>query len=238
MEYIGIIPARYDSTRFPGKPLADINGKPMIQRVYEQCKKNNILSEVYVATDDTRIEQAVLGFNGKVIMTSDSCKTGTERCYDAVKRSSLNAEVIVNIQGDEPGISPLQIDRVCSLFNNSWVNIGTLAKEITKHSDITDPNKVKVTFNDKNEALNFSREKIINDSYNHYYKHIGIYAYRVSTLKNIVTLKESKREKLERLEQLRWIDNSYDIYVSITDEENIGIDTPEDLKRFLKDNNN
>jgi len=238
MKFTGIIPARYDSTRFPGKPLADINGKPMIQRVYEQCKKNDTLSEVYVATDDARIEQAVLGFNGKVIMTSDSCKTGTERCYDAVKRSNLKADIIVNIQGDEPGISPLQIDRVCSLFNNNMVDIGTLVKEITNPSEINDSNKVKVIFNDKNKALNFSRKVITNKSLNIYYKHIGIYAYRLNTLKEIVSLKESKRERSERLEQLRWLENHYDIYISVTNEENLGIDTPDDLIRFIKERNN
>ena len=238
MKAIGIIPARYASSRFPGKPLADILGKSMIQRVYEQCKKNDKLSEVFVATDDARIEQAVLGFNGKVIMTSDSCKTGTERCYDAVKRSNLKADIIVNIQGDEPGISPLQIDHICSLFNNNMVDIGTLVKEITNPSEINDSNKVKVIFNDKNKALNFSRKVITNKSLNIYYKHIGIYAYRLNTLKEIVSLKESKRERSERLEQLRWLENHYDIYISVTNEENLGIDTPDDLIRFIKERNN
>ena len=139
---------------------------------------------------------------------------------------------------DEPGISPLQIDRVCSLFNNNLVNIGTLAKEITNHSDINDPNKVKVIFNDKHKALNFSRTTILNKSSRIYYKHIGNYAYRLNTLKEIVCLRQSKREKYERLEQLRWLENGYNIYLSITDEENLGIDTPDDLKRFIKENNN
>ena len=237
MRFIGIIPARYNSTRFPGKPLVDIKGKPMIQRVYEQCKKCSRLSDVYIATDDKRIQDAVNEFGGNVIITSEACKTGTERCFEAINNSNIDAEVIINIQGDEPGISPDQIDRLCSLFDNSKVKIGTLAKKITHQIDVNDPNKVKVTFNKNYKALNFSREKIINESSEHYYKHIGIYAYRVSTLKKIVALNESKREKIERLEQLRWLDNAFDIYISITDEENIGIDTPDDLKRFLKDFN-
>ena len=242
MKFLGIIPARYASTRFPGKPLADINGKPMIQKVYEQALK--ALDHVYVATDDKRIEEAVKSFGGKIIMTSPNHQSGTDRIAEAANIISQNLkldfDVVINIQGDEPFIQPEQINSLKSCFNNPATEIATLIKAITNTAEIFDPNKVKVVTAKDNRALYFSRSPIPfvrgEDQYkwlsqNTFYKHIGMYAYRFDALMKVTKLEQSKLELSESLEQLRWLENGYWIQTEITEHESIGIDTPEDLLR-------
>ena len=207
MKFIGIIPARYASTRFPGKPLADLAGKPMIQRVYEQVQ--NVLDSVCVATDDNRIEAAVQAFGGNVIMTSDQHKSGTDRCYEAYCKIGDGYDVVVNIQGDEPFIQPEQIEILKACFIDDSIQIATLVKPFRPDDDF--------------ETTLF----------NAYYKHIGLYAYRADTLKEITHLPQSPLELAESLEQLRWLENGYKIKVGITQQETIGIDTPEDMEKAL-----
>lgn len=245
MKSLGIIPARYASSRFPGKPLVEINGKPMIQRVYEQAKKASAINEVIVATDDERILKLVEGFGGNVILTSEHHKSGTDRCNEVVeklKRENKDFEVVVNIQGDEPYINPEQINQVVSCFVDPKVNIATLAKRITSTEELFNNNINKVIFDKSNNAIYFSRfaipfqqnvptekwlEKI------NYFKHVGIYSYRSVILSEITALKRSKLEISESLEQLRWLENGYKIRVMQTDFESIAVDTPEDLSKFL-----
>ena len=216
MKIIGIIPSRYASSRFPGKPLADILGKSMIQRVYEQCKKASSLSKVIVATDDERIYNHVLSFGGKVIMTSNSHPSGTDRCNEVIQSLKEKYDVAINIQGDEPYINPEQIDQVASLFSSENVTIATLAKKIEDESIITDINSPKAIFDTNGIALNFSR-KITNPTQEKsYFKHIGIYGYLTKTLVEICKLPPSDNEIKERLEQLIWLDNKYLIKVGIT----------------------
>lgn len=243
MKILGIIPARYSSTRFPGKPLADIGGKPMIQRVYEQAKKAKSLNDVIVATDDERIENAVKKFKGKVVMTSSEHKSGTDRCYEAFKKTKINFDVVINIQGDEPFIHPEQIDKVALCFNSEDVQIATLACEIKKSEELINPNIPKVIVDKKKFAVYFSRtpiphqrEKNYSDWLAHhvYYKHIGIYAYRSEVLKKITTLKQSSLELAEMLEQLRWIENGYKIKVGFTTHESVSVDVPDDLKKLQR----
>lgn len=241
MKFVGIIPARYASTRFPGKPLAMLGGKPVIQRVYEQVA--GCFDELYVATDDDRIASAVKAFGGNVVMTSEDCKNGTERCLDAYKRLGIECDVIVNIQGDEPFIQPKQVNALMACFDTGDTDIATLVKPF----DVADglerlecPNSPKVVFNEKGYALYFSRsvvpylrgvekEKWLE---NHtFYKHLGVYAYRADILEVLTTLPQSPMEKAESLEQLRWLENGYKIKVGITDIETVGIDTLEDLER-------
>jgi len=241
---LGLIPARYGSTRFPGKPLADIGGKPMIQRVYEQASK--VLSNVYVATDDERIEKAVKQFGGKVIMTSASHQSGTDRCTEALnkveKAENKSFDVVINIQGDEPFIEPDLLETLAGCFLSSMTEIATLVKPLTRNEDLFDSNKPKVIFNPKYEAIYFSRSPIPYlrqfpqqewASHYKYYLHIGLYGYRSDILREITNLKPSSLELAESLEQLRWIENSYTISVRITDHESIAIDTPEDLERII-----
>lgn len=244
MKFIGIIPARYASTRFPGKPLADMAGKPMIQRVYEQVQ--NVLDAVCVATDDIRIEAAVKAFGGNVVMTSDQHRSGTDRCYEAYCKVGRNYDIVVNIQGDEPFIHPEQIETLKTCFTDSSIGIATLVKPFRPDDDfertLFNANSPKVVLNKNNEAMYFSRSII---PYmrgkqhtewlpNHtYYKHIGLYAYRAETLKDITQLPQSSLELAESLEQLRWLENGYKIKVGITTLETIGIDTPEDMKKAL-----
>ncbi len=243
MRVVGIIPARYASKRFPGKPLVDIAGRSMIQRVYEQSKKS--IEHVFVATDDKRIQKAVLEFGGEVIMTSKKHNSGTDRISEAIDIINENRndpfDVIVNIQGDEPFIYPEQIDSVIKCFKKKRTQIATLAKHIINTEDIFNENKPKVIINNKKEAINFSRSPIPfyrgkkqNDwvTSHKYYKHIGLYAYRLDILKEITKLPESSLELAESLEQLRWIENGYKIIVEETEFESIGIDTPKDLKRI------
>lgn len=244
MKFIGIIPARYASTRFPGKPLADMNGKPMIQRVYEQVQ--GVLDQVCVATDDYRIEAAVQAFGGNVVMTSAQHRSGTDRCYEAYCKIGEGYDVVVNIQGDEPFIQASQIETLKSCFISEDVQIATLVKPFRPDDDfettLFNANTPKVVLNQKKEALYFSRSIIPymrGKQYtewlpNHtYYKHIGLYAYRAKTLKEITQLPQSPLELVESLEQLRWLENGYKIQVGITQIETIGIDTPDDMKRAL-----
>lgn len=241
MKIIGIIPARYASTRFPGKPLIDIGGKSMIQRVYEQAKKAHYLTDVVVATDDERIEKEVRNFGGKAVMTSITHQSGTDRCFEALG-SFASADIVINIQGDEPFIQPQQIDEIAACIeNNNGVEIATLIKKITAKEDLFNPNIPKVIFNKNKEALTFSRQtlpyirgKETAEWLNHhvFYKHIGIYAYRADVLADIVKLKPSSLELAEGLEQLRWIENGYKIKIEVTGFESVAIDAPEDLKKL------
>lgn len=243
MKYMAIIPSRYASTRFPGKPLADICGKPMIQRVYEQAAK--AIAEVWVATDDKRIFDAVQTFGGKVVMTSPYHRSGTDRCFEAYEKIGRDVDVIINIQGDEPFIQPDQIELLKNCFNSSSVQLATLAKPFRTEEGIEvlfDPVSPKVVLNKDSEAIYFSRSVIpyVRDvdqsqwmDHHVFYKHIGIYGYRPDVLKEIVHLPQSVLEKAESLEQLRWIENGYRIRVGITKTETIGIDTPQDMEQAL-----
>jgi len=242
MKILGIIPARYASTRFPGKPLVDIAGKSMIQRVYEQAKKASSLDEVVVATDDERILLHVNDFGGRAILTSDQHQSGTDRCAEVADKIP-GFDVIINIQGDEPFIDPRQIKLLCTCFAEPETVLATLVKKITTKEELQNPNIPKVILNRRSEAIYFSRAPIPylrgkeSSSWQDehvYYKHIGIYGYRIETLKIISRLPVSLLEKAESLEQLRWIENGYRIRVSLTDMETISIDTPEDMERLLK----
>lgn len=232
MKIVGIIPSRYKSSRFPGKPLANILGKSMIQRVYEQCKKCSKLSDVIVATDDKRIYNDVIEFGGKVIMTSEKHKSGTDRCNEVAQKLYPNYDLAVNIQGDEPFINPKQISELISLFNDPQIKIGTLAERITNLDLLNDKNCPKAIFDKDGIALKFCRE--ISSSYKRhsYFKHIGIYAYKIKSLNTICNLLQSESEKKERLEQLRWLDNGYEIKVGVTTFESISVDTPEDILKI------
>lgn len=234
---IGVIPARYASTRFPGKPLIDINGKSMIQRVYEQCLQAKGLSEVIIATDDERIVNHVKGFGGLVMLTSPEHQSGTDRCAEILATYPDTVDAVINIQGDEPFINPSQIDLLTDVFNESNAQIATLIKKLTSEEDIKNPNVVKVIFNTQQEAIYFSRNPIPyrrNPEANiTYYKHIGIYGYSAQTLNVITKLPVSALEKAENLEQLRWIENGYKITLKETTIETIAIDTPDDLARVL-----
>ena len=237
MGFIGIIPARYASTRFPGKPLALIHGKPMIQVVYEHVLEAG-LDQVAVATDDERIAECVRGFGGQVVMTSPDHPSGTDRCGEAARQLQLRDEdVIVNIQGDEPGISAKEISLLTSLFTRPEVHIATLVRPFTDPEEAENPNKVKVVIAQDRKALYFSRYPIPyrRDTASEaptYHQHLGIYAYRHKTLQNLIKLTPSMLEQTEKLEQLRWLENGYNIYTAACDYSGIGIDTPEDLQRF------
>jgi len=245
MKVLGIIPARYASSRFPGKPLVDINGKPMIQRVYEQSLKSGVLSELVVATDDSRIMETVMDFKGVAILTSELHQSGTDRCNEVVgklKQKNKVFDVIVNIQGDEPYINPKQIEQLVGCFSDSEVCIATLVKKLSRQDDLFNKNINKVIFDNSGNAIYFSRhpipfqQNIPNEKWFEsftYYKHIGIYAYRPRTLGEITKLERSKLEVAESLEQLRWLENGYKIQVKETDFESVAIDTPEDLSKFL-----
>ena len=229
MQIVGVIPSRYDSNRFPGKPLVDILGKSMIQRVYKQCKKCALLNDVIVATDDKRIYNHVLKFGGKPMMTSKTHNSGTDRCNEVVRNLNKNYDLIVNIQGDEPYINPKQIESIINLFDNDATQIGTLAKKITDLDIIKNKNCPKAIFDKDGVALNFCRTITDFSSEYTYYKHIGIYAYKTKVLNEICKLSQSKNEKNESLEQLRWLDNGCEIKVGITTFESMSVDTPEDI---------
>ena len=241
MKFLGIIPARYASTRFPAKPLAMLGGKTVIQRVYEQVA--GILDDAYVATDDERIENTVKAFGGKVVMTSVRHKSGTDRCYEAYTRIGGNYDVIVNIQGDEPFIQAPQLQAIKACFDTPSTQIATLVKPFTADNDfeaLENVNSPKVVLDRNMKALYFSRSIIPYQRNadkkdwlkNHvYYKHIGLYAYRAEVLKEITSLPQSSLELAESLEQLRWLENGYSIKAGITEVETIGIDTPQDLER-------
>jgi len=232
---IGIIPARYASTRFPGKPLALIHNKPMIQHVYERCKEAD-LDDVLVATDDERIQKAVENFGGKVLMTNPHHASGTDRCAEAARMLYLNDEdVIINIQGDEPFIRKEEINLLIHLIENQKNQIATLVKPITTEEEMNNPNKVKVVFSKTNRALYFSRSPIphLSQISNlNSYKHLGVYAYRNNILQKITQLPVSKLEEIEKLEQLRWLENDCTIHVAICYYESIAVDTPEDINRL------
>ena len=228
---VGIIPSRYASTRFPGKPLVDIAGKSMIQRVYEQASKASSLSDVIVATDDQRIFNHVQSFGGKVVLTSDKHQSGTDRCAEVISKLE-GVDVVINIQGDEPFIEPEQIDQLAACFDNPKTKIATLTKKLETEIDLLNNTVVKVNKSSAGQALNFSRKGF--SSLETSYKHIGIYAYRVDTLKIISKLPQSQRELDEKLEQLRWLDNGFEIQLAETEHESNSVDTPEDLEALLR----
>lgn len=244
MKFIAIIPARYASTRFPAKPLAMLDGKMVIQRVYEQVTK--VLPEAWVATDDERIFNAVEGFGGKAVMTKTSHKSGTDRIEEAAEKIATDADVIINIQGDEPFIQPSQIETICRQFDNPATQIATLGKPFASMQEVLNPNSPKIVMDVNGFAMYFSRSVIpfVRGKQEQewiksfpFVKHLGIYAYRRQVLKEITQLPQSPLEIAESLEQLRWLQNGYRIRVGITDVETVGIDTPDDLKRaeeFLK----
>ena len=241
MKYIAVIPARYASTRFPGKPLAMLGGKTVIQRVYEQVTK--VIPNAYVATDDERIYHAVEGFGGNAIMTRNDHKSGTDRIEEAVENIGSDADIVVNIQGDEPFIHPSQIETVCRQFDNPVTQIATLGKPFTDMKSVDNPNSPKIVTDCNGFALYFSRSVIPfvrgmehRQWLAHYpfLKHLGIYAYRRDVLKEITQLPQSPLELAESLEQLRWLQYGYRIRVGITDIETLGIDTPTDLEQAEK----
>jgi len=241
MKILGIIPSRYASTRFPGKPLAMIAGKRMIQRVYEQASKSAMLTKVIVATDDLRIFEYVESFNGNVVMTSENHLNGTSRCWEALEQNGENYDTIVNIQGDEPFIDPEQIDQVGKLFERSDIEIGTLVKRIQSKEELFNPNVVKAVFDRQKKAMYFSRQPIpflrgvLQEEWiekHDFFKHIGIYGYRFDVLEKIIKLAPGELEKAENLEQLRWLENGFKINVQITNKEAVSIDTPEDLLKL------
>ena len=238
MRFTAIIPARYASTRFPGKPLAMLGGKTVIQRVYEQV--SSVLSEVYVATDDQRIYDTVEQFGGRAVMTRVDHKSGTDRIQEAVEKTGTTADVIINVQGDEPFIQPSQIQTLMQLFDAPETQIGTLGKLFESLEAVENPNSPKIVVDERGFALYFSRSVIPfirgidhNDWFGQYpfLKHLGIYAYRREVLSEVTQLPQSSLEKAESLEQLRWLQNGYRIRVGLTDVETVGIDTPEDLQR-------
>lgn len=242
MSILGIIPARYASTRFPAKPLADLDGKSMIRRVYEQAKKSTSLTKVIVATDHEEIYNHVVDFGGEVCMTSAHHASGTDRCYEVLSKESSSFDYIINIQGDEPFIDPRQIDLLASLLDGD-TELATLVKRIDSVEQLFNPNLVKAVVNKNSEALYFSRspipyfrnmEQVEWVTHHAYYKHIGMYAYRNDILEKITRLEMSSLEKAESLEQLRWLENGYKIKVKETSIETLGIDTPEDLENAIR----
>lgn len=238
MKFIAIIPARYASTRFPGKPLAMLGGKLIIQRVYEQASK--VLDEVYVATDDERIQKAVECFGGKAVMTSSNHKSGTDRLEEAATKIGTDADVIINIQGDEPFIQKSQLETVKALFDDPQTQIATLGKPFESMEAVENPNSPKIVCDVNGYAMYFSRSVIpyVRGKEKEewlkafpYLKHIGLYAYRREVLHEVTQLPQSPLEVAESLEQLRWLQNGYRIKVGLNNVETVGIDTPEDLQR-------
>lgn len=242
MNILGIIPARYGSTRFEGKPLALINGKMMIQRVYEQSKKADKLSDVVVATDDQRIFDAVTAFGGKAVMTSSNHKSGTDRCREVVEKIGDGFDAVINIQGDEPYINPLQINQIAELISDENTQIASLCKPIHDIDELLSHNAVKVVIDKNGKALYFSRYTIPfqrNEAdtskwmeLRTYYKHIGIYAYKSLILKEISALPQSGLEMAESLEQLRWLENGYSVKMGVTEFESYSVDVPDDIKKI------
>ncbi len=245
MKVLGIIPSRYASSRLPGKPLIDICGKSMVQRVYEQANTTEDIEMVVVATDDERIARHVESFGGNVILTDSNHANGTSRCLEVVEKLEElghSFDVVINVQGDEPLIQPEQISQLIALFPNETTDIATLAHPIKEVEELMNPNVVKIVMGAQKQALYFSRQAIPfvrgEKSGNllgkaHFYKHLGIYAYRTSVLKKIVVLPPGKLEQAEKLEQLRWLENNFVIIVGITDYEGIGVDTPEDIAKLI-----
>ena len=247
LKYIAIIPARYASTRFPGKPLAMLGGKPVIQRVWEQV--SSVVDAAVVATDDERIAQAVESFGGRAIMTSPNHKSGTDRCWEAYQKQGEEFDVVINVQGDEPFIAHSQLRAIMACFEDENTDIATLVKPFAEEdglSALENPNSPKVVLDNDSCAVYFSRsvipylrgvEREAWLKHHTFYKHIGMYAFRRDVLGEVTALPQSTLEKAESLEQLRWLENGYKIGVGISDVETVGIDTPEDLERaeeFLK----
>lgn len=243
MNVIGIIPARYNSTRFPGKPLIKIGGKTMIRRVYERCTLS--LENILVATDDKRIKKEVESFGGSVTITSSDHESGTDRCCEALqsfqKSSNMDFDVVINIQGDEPFLDPVALSHLSKIFTDPEMQISTLVMKITRNKDIFDPNLPKVVFDNNGMALYFSRtpipyifntEKTKWTGVHTFFKHIGIYAFRKEILFKLTQLPPSSLEKAERLEQNRWLQNGYRINVLETEHDSISVDTPEDLQKI------
>jgi len=245
MKVLGIIPSRYASTRFPGKPLADICGKSMVQRVYEQANAAKDIERVVVATDDERIARHVKNFGGNVMLTDSNHANGTSRCLEVVKELEKQGhyfDVVINIQGDEPLIQPEQIRQLISLFQDKMTDIATLAHPIREMALLTNPNAVKVVTGVQKQALYFSRQALpfVRDEKpenwlgkSSFYKHLGLYAYRTAVLKKIVLLPPGKLEQTEKLEQLRWLENGFVVKVEVTEYEGVGVDTPEDLAKLI-----
>ena len=241
MRILGIIPARYGSSRFPGKPLIDLKGKTMIRRVVEGAAKSALLTDLIVATDDSRIVDEVSAFGGKVMMTDANHPTGTDRCAEILRSLSESYDVVINIQGDEPLVDARQLDQLLQAFNNPEVQIATLASRKIGMEDILNPNRIKVVVNKAHSALYFSRSPIPNfanakseplEMYP-FLRHIGLYAYRSEALLQLSNLEETQLEKIESLEQLRWLFNGYSIQVVETEIETPNIDTPEDVEKVL-----
>lgn len=246
MKYLALIPARYASSRFPGKPLADIHGKSMIQRVYERAA-TVFGEECYVATDDTRIEKAVRTFGGRVVMTSATHRSGTDRCAEALdtveRTTGERFDIVVNIQGDEPFIAPEQLEQIRACFDDPATPIATLVKPFAPDENIFNENSPKVVRSASGDALYFSRSAIPflrgvpRDEWqtrHTYYKHIGLYAYRSDVLRTVTRLPQTPLEKAESLEQLRWLENGFRIRTAVTTLESHAIDTPEDLRKILE----
>lgn len=245
LKTIGVIPSRYSSSRFPGKPLVDVLGQPMIQRVYQQACKAELLDEVIVATDDERIKNSVEEIGGKVFLTQGNHPSGTDRIWEVVEKSthSENWNVIINIQGDEPFIQPQQIDELCEIMQGGC-DIGTLIKPLESKKEFENVNRAKVVVNTKGQALYFSRSPIPyfreeselkkKLALGELFKHVGMYGYQKNILKEIVQLEPGMLEKIESLEQLRWLENGYTIQTAITKYSSLGIDTPEDLEQACK----
>lgn len=256
MKTIAIIPARYASTRFPGKPLADIGGMPMIRRVYGQVSRCALINRVFVATDDVRIADCVRSFGGEVCMTSDRLPNGTLRCWEAyahVVRSIGKFDVLVNVQGDEPFLDPQALVSLLESFRMKEVGIATLKKKITRPEELFDTNVVKVVSGKTGKAAYFSRfpvpfqrdipfsgqdkDDILARKWmerTDYYKHVGIYAFRPEVLAGLVGFVSGNWEEAEKLEQLRWIENGYDVYVKETSYESISVDVPSDIDKIRR----
>lgn len=237
---LGVIPARYASTRFPGKPLINLGNKTMIQRVYEQASTSKSLLKVVVATDNEEIFQHVVSFGGAAVKTKEEHPSGTDRCFEAFEKLQEPFDYVINVQGDEPFIQPAQIDLLASLCDGK-THIATLVKQIKDTETVFNPNVVKAIINKQQQALYFSRSAIpfqrgveVNEwlSKGVFYKHIGMYAYKSEVLKQITKLAVSELEKAESLEQLRWLDNGFEIKAAITELETIGIDVPEDVEKI------
>lgn len=239
---LGIIPARYASSRFPGKPLVDIKGKSMLQRVYEQAKKSKLLNDVVIATDDERIFNHALSFKARTIMTAENHPSGTDRAYEAFLKAGSEWDYVINIQGDEPFIDPGQVDLLCNICDGK-TELATLMIKCNSHDVLFDKGEVKITLNKNNEALYFSRmvipfikgvdEKEWHKHFN-YFRHVGMYAYRKDVLEKITKLEPSSLEKAESLEQLRWLENGFKIKCAETKFDSHCIDTPEDIEKVIR----
>jgi 3-deoxy-manno-octulosonate cytidylyltransferase (CMP-KDO synthetase) len=240
---IVIIPARYASTRFPGKPLASIDGKPMIEHVYKRCQK--VFEHVFVATDDERINQAVTHFGGKCVITASTHKSGTDRCAEAARiiKNEFDFDTVINVQGDEPFINQQQLQAIEQCIRKPDTQIATLVSKIHSSDILFDPNKVKAVLSANHDALYFSRSVIpfLRDqnrdqwiNLHNFYLHLGIYAFKYEVLQQITQLHTSLLEKAEKLEQLRWLENGFSIKVAKTDIVNVSVDTPDDLEKIKK----